>query len=172
MDAAEAVFRARELLSRVTPLHGDCGKVCGAACCQLDEDGKGGMFLFPGEEVFYDPLPSGFSLAAGCQLAHAALLTCPGACSRGSRPLACRFFPLVPLVTYPDIQGGHARYTLVMDVRARPLCPLAAHGVAGLSPDFVDACREAGRILCAARETRDFLAGLEKHLRAYRTFLY
>ena len=48
MDPLEAVKQARDLLERVTPLRRDCGGVCGAACCQSDEDGQGGMLLFPG----------------------------------------------------------------------------------------------------------------------------
>ena len=55
MDALEAVIRARDLLSDVTPLKTDCGRICGGACCQPDEDGQGGMLLFPGEEGLYDP---------------------------------------------------------------------------------------------------------------------
>ena len=29
----------------------DCGLLCGAACCQPDEDGQGGVHLFPGERA-------------------------------------------------------------------------------------------------------------------------
>jgi hypothetical protein len=169
MEAAEAVVRSRELLAWVTPLNRDCGRLCGAACCQPDEDGKGGMLLFPGENALYDPLPPGFTLAPD-RLTGALLLTCPGMCSRGSRPLACRFFPLIPLLSSP-VPDDSARFTLAMDVRARPVCPLSASGMAGLSADFVTGCREAGKILCASQETRVFLAMLKEHLRKYRAFL-
>ena len=42
--------KARALLENVTPMNRDCGRICGAACCQPDEEGHGGVFLFPGEE--------------------------------------------------------------------------------------------------------------------------
>ena len=34
-----------------TPLYGDCGKLCGKACCESDEtdEDETGMYLFPGE---------------------------------------------------------------------------------------------------------------------------
>ena len=47
MQPLEAVMEARKLLSQVTPLKRDCGRYCGGACCEPDEDGQGGMLLFP-----------------------------------------------------------------------------------------------------------------------------
>ena len=44
---------ARNLLESLTPLKDDCGRLCGAACCHPDEDGQGGVALFPGEEEYY-----------------------------------------------------------------------------------------------------------------------
>ena len=35
----DAVIQARKLLDSVTPLKTDCGRTCGGACCQPDEDG-------------------------------------------------------------------------------------------------------------------------------------
>ena len=57
MTAKDTVRAAREMLEKVTPLKGDCGRVCGAACCRPDETGRGGMLLFPGEEALYAPWP-------------------------------------------------------------------------------------------------------------------
>lgn len=45
--------RARELLLSLTPLNHDCGMLCGQACCAPDEEGQGGMMLFPGESALY-----------------------------------------------------------------------------------------------------------------------
>ena len=99
MQALEAVMRARELLQTLTPLRRDCGGVCGAACCAPDEDGQGGMLLFPGEEALYQPLPAGFSLRQDDGvLPGMLLLTCGGVCDRALRPLACRMFPLTPVL--------------------------------------------------------------------------
>ena len=47
----DTVLQARALVGGLTPLKSDCGALCGAACCQADEDGQGGMYLFPGEEA-------------------------------------------------------------------------------------------------------------------------
>ena len=59
---SQALRKARALLEGETPLNRDCGGLCGAACCQPDEDGLGGMLLFPGEAAFYHPMPEGFQI--------------------------------------------------------------------------------------------------------------
>nr|HML49564.1 hypothetical protein [Clostridia bacterium] len=90
---------ARALLAQRTPLKSDCGRLCNAACCQADEEGRGGMLLFPGEERFYDPLPGWARLEPmdfGGRPSR--LLVCEGRCERSQRPLACRIFPLTPVL--------------------------------------------------------------------------
>lgn len=144
---APALAGAREKLAAVTPLARDCGALCGASCCAPDEDGRGGMLLFPGEEAHYRTLPRGFALA---RTAGGPLLTCEGACAREERPLACRVFPLMFAV-----ENGEAGVRL--DPRAWPLCPLMPSGISGLRPDFVGAAREAARMLCACPEQRAFI---------------
>lgn len=137
MKAPEEVLAARALLDKKTPLKSDCGRVCGGACCESDEDGQGGMLLFPGEEALYDPLPEGWSVRSDdAVLPGALLLTCDGRCDREKRPLSCRLFPLLPT---PD--GA------VMDRRAWAVCPLMESGKKGLNPDFVEAVRQAGALL-------------------------
>jgi hypothetical protein len=78
------------------------------------------------------------------------LLTCDGTCDRTKRPLACRMFPLFPILT------EEGRIKAVYDPRGYRMCPLVrecAH--VPLDRDFVRAVRRAGRILmedpaCAA----------------------
>ena len=150
MDALEAVVKARALLESVTPLRTDCGRVCGGACCQSDEDGQGGMLLFPGEEQLYDPLPPGWTLERNDGvIAGAWLLICDGTCRREMRPLSCRLFPLLPT-------PGGCR----MDRRAWAVCPLMESGKKGLLPDFVRAVTEAGQVLYACPEHKRFLDAL------------
>ena len=96
MNRIEALLAARALLENVTPLKGDCGRICGGACCEPDEDGQGGMLLFPGEEGLYDPLPEGFTVTPAPEMPGALLITCSGRCQRKDRPLSCRLFPLLP----------------------------------------------------------------------------
>lgn len=158
MDHAEAVIAARALLEEVTPLRQDCGRFCAGACCRSDEDGQGGMLLFPGEETLYDPLPEGFSLTKDdAVLPGAYLLTCQGVCRRAQRPLACRFFPLLPT------RGG-AR----MDRRGWAVCPLMESGKRGLDPAFVDAVRRAGEILYTCPEEAAFLDALHAYNEALK----
>ncbi len=153
MDALEAVIRARELLKDATPLKGDCGRVCGGACCQSDEDGQGGMLLFPGEEALYAPLPDGWRIQRDDgAIPGALLLLCDGACERDRRPLACRLFPLLP------VRGG-----CIMDRRGWAVCPLMACGKRGLARAFVQAVTEAGEILYACPAHAAFLDALHAY---------
>ena len=160
MEALEAVVEARGMLADVTPLKRDCGRCCGAACCQPDEDGQGGMLLFPGEERLYDPLPEGFSLLRDDAVVKGAwLLTCGGSCVREDRPLACRLFPLLPTRT-----GAR------MDRRAWAVCPLMESGKAGLQPAFVQAAARAGEILYRCPEHAAFLDALHDFNRRLKEF--
>lgn len=127
---------ARALLENVTPLKTDCGRVCGGACCRSLEGELTGMLLFPEEEDFYEdaaefamqPVPGGL------------LLTCPGRCERKDRPLACRLFPLLPLLREDGIH-------VAVDARSRAVCPLSRHGKDALDPAFVEAVRKVGELL-------------------------
>lgn len=160
MDALEAVMAARELLADVTPLNGDCGRCCGGVCCQSDEDGQGGMLLFPGEEALYRALPEGFSLSRDDGvLPGLTLLTCDGLCDRTLRPLSCRLFPLLP-----------TRKGCVMDRRAWAVCPLMESGKAGLRRAFVDAVSEAGRLLYACPEHARFLDAVHDYNKRLGSF--
>ena len=152
MNPLDAVKAARELLEDVTPLKMDCGRFCGGACCQSDEDGQGGRLLFPGEEALYDPLPPGFSISRDdAVVAGALLLTCDGFCQRQDRPLSCRLFPLLPTKT-----GAK------MDRRAWAVCPLMESGKAGMRQEFVEAVAQAGTILYACPAHATFLDALHE----------
>ena len=45
--AVRALRDCYEILGDLTPLKSNCGKLCGAACCESDETGENGMLLFP-----------------------------------------------------------------------------------------------------------------------------
>ena len=142
----DTLKKARELLADVTPLKTDCGKVCGAKCCRSLEDEETGMLLFPGEEEAYLEKESWTVRETGAGL----LAVCPGTCDRNERPLACRIFPLLPVVRDGTIK-------IAADQRARAVCPLLRQGIRGTDPAFRDAVREAGRILAEDPEQREFL---------------
>ena len=147
----EALKKAREILAEVTPLKTDCGRVCGARCCRSLEGEETGMLLFPGEEEAYLENPEWKVRETGAGL----LAVCPGTCSRDERPLACRIFPLLPVIREGTVKAA-------ADQRARAVCPLLRQGIRGMDPAFTEAVREAGRILAEDPEQREFLELLKE----------
>lgn len=145
----DSVRKAKILLAEVTPLKQDCGRVCGARCCESLEGEETGMLLFPEEEDDYENLEGWRIIPAGREM----LVICPGRCSREDRPLACRMFPLLPIVTETGI-------TVRTDERARGICPLTRQGKKGMDPAFVAAVQRAGELLATEEATKAFLERL------------
>ena len=145
----DVLVRARGLWENVTPLHTDCGLACGHACCRPMEGEMTGMLLFPGEEAYYEGL-EGYRMT---ETSHGTLLICSGRCDRADRPLSCRLMPLIPLVREDGVK-------IATDLRAKTVCPLARQGKDALSPEFVAAVREVGRILAEDDAQRAFLVRL------------
>ena len=165
MNAREVVEQARALLAHITPLHRDCGRGCGAACCAPDEDGQGGMLLLAGEEALYDPLPEGFTLSRDDSiLPGMTLLTCEGRCDREMRPLSCRMFPLTPVIT-PE-----GKIRVQVDPRAFAVCPLSAGGIRGMDENFARAVLQAARLLCQCEEHRAYFRALDGYFARLRTW--
>ena len=129
--------KARRLLVNQTPMAFDCGRTCRAACCRSDDEGRGGVFLFPGEEALTGTDWASVTDASDAFGAHALMLTCGGQCDRAKRPLGCMIFPLTPRL------GEDGRVDVGFDLRARTMCPLLRYGMTGLRRDFVGAVREA-----------------------------
>lgn len=168
MDSLDAIVQARALLAEITPLRRDCGQICGAACCAPDEDGQGGMLLFPGEEALYPTLPDGVSLRRDDSIMPGlTLFTCSGACRRCERPLACRMFPLTPVLS---LQDNREVLRIRMDPRAFSVCPLCEGGVRGLDPRFVQAIRDSARILCRCKEHRAYFRSLGAYFQRLRAW--
>ncbi len=155
MNGLERVLECRRLLADLTPLKGDCGRLCGHACCGADENGKGGMLLFPGEEALYEG-KEGFSfLPDETVVPGGKLLVCGGSCLRADRPLACRFFPLRPT----------SRGRAVPDRRSAWVCPLYEGGSGALDPAFVDAAGQAAALLCGDEGLKAFVAAVGRRIR-------
>ena len=142
--------RAYAEIGALTPLPADCGRLCGAACCETDEDGQGGVFLFPGEAERLADNDWG-EIQAERPGWIAPLLRCDLPCQRAQRPLGCRIFPLTPVI------GKDGQWTVRIDARARAMCPLASSGVRGLNVDFVRAVRRALRVVAETGEGDAFL---------------
>ncbi len=156
----ETLKKARGLLADVTPLKTDCGKVCGARCCRSLEGEETGMLLFPGEKTEYTGKP-GWKLR---ETPAGTLAVCSGRCERNERPLACRIFPLLPV-----LRNGTVK--VAADQRAKAVCPLLRQGIRGMDPAFTDAVREAGKLLADDPEERAFLemlTGAQDELKALR----
>ncbi len=149
-----ALREAYSLLEKSTPLgKADCGLACGAVCC-TDKTGDS-MELFPFEKELFAPL-DGFEVIDG----EVPLVKCNGSCSREQRPLACRIYPLFPLVVKED---GEEKIRVIYDPRASHACPLASERVR-LDRRFVRAVRRAGKYLLADKETAEYLRKTSEYL--------
>ena len=124
-----------DTIGALTPLETDCGRLCGARCCR---GGPGdGMLLFPHEEEALD-----HAVWRPVAVPEGLFVSCSGVCERASRPLACRIFPLTPLL------GTDGIVRVAADPGAWRVCPLVRQlGAVRFSRDFVRAVRRAGRLL-------------------------
>ncbi|MGI6315085.1 MAG: hypothetical protein ACOX17_00135 [Christensenellales bacterium] len=136
------LLAAYACIGDAVPMVGDCGRLCGSACCRPGQDDRG-MLLFPGEEKLLSGQP-GFRINEG-------LLRCEGICAREFRPLACRIFPLTPFLKKGD------GLSLRMDIRGAGMCPLVRGGTAALHPEFLRGVSAALALLYARPEYRPFL---------------
>ena len=150
--------QARAMLENITPMNRDCGRICGAACCQPDEDGRGGVFLFPGEEEL---VGGEWATVTRLENGPGLMLACDGTCERAKRPLGCMIFPLTPEI------DGEGRVSMRFDVRARPLCPLLRNGLMGLRADFRKTAEQAMRLIASDPEGLAFLREWEALERQY-----
>ena len=108
------------------------------------------MLLFPGEAGVYAG-KDGWKIRPAAQ---GELVICPGRCDRAERPLSCRLFPLLQL---PRADGS---IRVVIDLRAKAVCPLARQGKTAMDPAFIEAVREAGEILMRDEKQAAFLRRL------------
>lgn len=162
IDKKKFYLHLYKMLENITPLDIDCGKLCNGACCAVTDEITG-MYLFPGEDIMYKPMPSwgeihdiDFTYDNG---KYIDLFTCNGSCDRRLRPLSCRIFPLVPYAKRGE------KLQIKMDIRGRGMCPLAtAMRIEDLSPHFVKKVTEAMRICMKVRETREFIYALSESL--------
>lgn len=145
----KAIYR---LLDKVSPIDGDCGKLCGAACCTCggdsqEQDGLDyelGMYLLPGEEKVFtkkeDWLKWNTEYAEDYDFPDSwfgkiYFIRCktPPVCERNKRPLQCRTFPLAPHID----ENGELR--LILSTTELPyVCPLIENNIQ-LNEDFIKA---------------------------------
>lgn len=152
----ETIARAREIIGALTPLNIDCGVRCGGACCQPDEDGNGGVYLFPGE------IAEEFSWGRVEKDEFSEMLICDAMCDREHRPFACRIFPLTP------VRNAEGKWTVRLDSHARRMCPLYRSGIKGMNLEFTRAVVKAVRAIAETPEGNAFLERWEALEKAYR----
>lgn len=144
----KAIYR---LLDKVSPINGDCGRLCGSICCTCEHDDCGddddlslGIYLLPGEEKLFsgdeDWLSWNFQRADDYEFPESwhgkvYFLQCKNApfCHRPMRPLQCRIFPLTPHLDengdlFMIYQSGQLPYS----------CPLITEKIK-LNDDFLKA---------------------------------
>ncbi len=167
---AEALYRSiYKFWGDTTPLFGDCGELCGKACCESDDcaEDETGMYLFPGEKALFCNHPNFKVVSSDFTYKNklADIVICKGPCKRDLRPLSCRIFPLIP---YFRKNSG---LKIIIDPRAKHLCPLAQKGALPyLNPDFLRKVEKTFSMLIHFPEVRDFLEGLSDILDDYLKF--
>lgn len=123
MNTAYVYLQLYKLFDRITPIPVDCGNLCNSACCLGDDFG---MYLFPGEKEVYSLLnpkwikieDSDFKYTHNEKTYSLPIAFCNGKCDRYQRPLACRIFPLTPIL---DDDG---KLKIINDPRGKAVCPL------------------------------------------------
>ncbi len=149
MKKEKVIESCYSYLRKVTPLEFDCGKICNGKCCKGDENT--GMIIFPGEESFVDKNMKIFKNEDGDTVA-----VCNGNCDRNKRPLACRIYPLFPLLVTSE---GKDAVKVIFDCRAD--CPIT-EGNYEITRRFEKAVRRVGKYLLLNEDTKAYYKELSQ----------
>jgi len=163
MDKKTLYLQAYRMFDRVHPLRFNCGRLCDQVCCR-GTDTETGMYLFPGEEKLHQSSDFLTITEANFRLNGQPVLlaTCNGSCPRTMRPLACRIFPLTPIITSKDI------LLVKVDPRAGGLCPLAREdNPFPIRPEFKTAVRRCFAMLIRDPDIRAFLKEFSAELQLF-----
>lgn len=151
-----ALREAYERLYHKTPLgFYNCGRLCDGLCCRGDCQG---MWLYPYEEELFDG-KEGFEVCETEGNYGYPMVICLGECDRAERPLACRIFPLFPLVFEEE---GKIQIKVIYDPRAG-MCPLARQNKQ-LDPSFVKEVRKAARYLVRDEKILEYMKAVSLEL--------
>ncbi len=152
----ELLKNAYERLYHKTPLgFYNCGRLCDGLCCRGDCQG---MWLYPYEEELFDG-KEGFEVCETEGNYGYPMVICSGECDRAERPLACRIFPLFPLVYEAD---GELKVEVVYDPRAN-MCPLARKNEP-LDPSFIKEVRKTARYLARDEKMLEYMKAVSLEL--------
>lgn len=170
MNAAYVYLQLYRLFDNVGPIDADCGLLCNKACCDGEDSG---MYLFPGEKKVYELLgvdwakieSSEFSYTFEGKKKYVPILFCDGECDRYARPLACRIFPLTPIL------DGEGKIDVIIDPRAKSICPLSKGlELSEYNPEFIRNIKKAFNILASNKEFKVFLKAYTEYISEYLKF--
>ena len=106
-----------------------------------------------------------FRYEYGGKLRRTPILICKGSCDRAFRPLACRIFPLTPVLDKDD------RIKIITDPRAKRLCPLTdALAPDEYEPDFIRAVQRAFDLLRHNKQVLAFLREYTDYINDFNKF--
>ncbi len=156
---------AYRLLDKYSPLDGDCGLMCSAACCMSASgchDEEMGIYMLPGEDFIHDKNNSCLSWNTERSEEYGFpeswdesfwFVKCagPSTCDRKLRPLQCRTFPLMPYIS----EDGELMM-IYNDNELPYKCPLIENEIP-LNDDFVRATRTVWKHLLRDRRIRDMV---------------
>ena len=150
------ILGAYERLYHKTPLgFYNCGRLCDGLCCRGDCKG---MWLYPGEEELFVG-KEGFEVCETEGNYGYPMVICSGECDRAERPLACRVFPLFPIVREVE---GKLSFEVVYDPRAN-MCPLAEKKEP-LDPSFIKEVRKTARYLAKDKKILDYMLRVSEEI--------
>ena len=170
MNSAYVYLQLYKMFDSHTPLPVDCGKLCDGACCKGDASG---MFLFPGESAVYRLLePEGFRIEMsdltykdGEKERQTPIIFCEGKCDRYVRPLACRIFPLTPIL------NDRNQIEIITDPRAKSICPLAKTlHMYEYDDAFVSSVKKAFVLLAKNKHVYAFLKKYTEYINEFNRF--
>lgn len=169
MNTAYVYLQLYKLFDKCTPVKVDCGELCNKACCKGDDCG---MYLFPGEKKVYELLnedwikitKSDFYYTYKNKTYNVPIALCNENCDRFARPLACRIFPLTPVLRDGKIE-------IITDPRAKSLCPLSkGYYVSDYQNKFVKNIQRAFTLLCTNPQFKAFFEEYSKIIEEYNRF--
>ncbi len=143
----EIIRKLYEYTENLTPLRGDCGKLCSSKCCKGSNDE--GMLLLPGEEKLFEG-NNNFEIYYDERYDSKAVV-CKGMCNRNERPFACRIFPYMLYA-----EKCSRKVSVAPDIRAIDYCPLLS-GEIVIERRFLRALRICAKKLSQNEEMLEYL---------------
>lgn len=171
MNSAYVYLQLYRLFDNSTPVKVDCGKLCSKACCKGTDSG---MYLFPGEKKVYELLEpewikiekSDFKYKYEDKEKNLFIAFCDENCDRYQRPLACRIFPLTPIL------NKSGSLDIIIDPRSKSICPLGqAYTLDDFEPAFLKNVKKAFTLLCKNKEFYAFMQEYSNYLNDFQKFI-